>query len=72
MPHRNSIAGGIVHTHLKGRIFNNEGVSYLVLNEENPSPELLRVKALNPGKQIQEMRAEDVRRLLPEFQPNPS
>lgn len=56
-----------MHTHLKGRIFNTEGVSYLVLQEESASPDLLRVKALNPSKHVREMRAEDVRRHLPEF-----
>lgn len=61
--------GSNVNTHLKGRIFSNQGVSYLVLQDDCQSPDLLRVRELNAGKRVQEMRVQDVRRHLPEFKP---
>lgn len=53
-----------VHTNLKGRIFNSEGVSYLVLQEESESPEWLRVRVLDHSKRVERMRAEDVQRCV--------
>lgn len=58
-----------MNTHLKGRIFNNQGVSYLVLQDDCPSPELIRVKELNAGKRVQEMRTEEVERHLRQVHP---
>jgi len=61
------IVGGInVHTHLKGRIFSTQGVSYLVLQEESESPEWLKVKSLNGRPKVQQMHAEKVRRYVGE------
>jgi len=53
-----------VHTHLKGRIFTAEGVSYLVLSEDCEQPECLRVKALNGRRTVDDMRCEDIERCV--------
>ncbi len=56
--------GKHMHTNLKGRIFSNEGVSYLVLQEESESPDWLRVRVLDPTRRVERMRAEDVQRCV--------
>lgn len=53
-----------MHTHLKGRIFNTAGTTYLVLTDRCKQPDYLRVKALNAGRTIYDMRSEDVERHL--------
>lgn len=53
-----------MYTELKGRIFRTQGISYLVLQEENESSEWLKVKSLNPKPEVRRMRAEEVRRYL--------
>jgi hypothetical protein len=53
-----------VHTHLKGRIFNTEGVSYLVLQEQDDSPEWLKVKSLNSSRTVRRMHCDEVQKLL--------
>ncbi len=53
-----------MNTHLKGRIFNAEGTSYLVLWEAPDRPEWLRVKALNSQRTVLDMRAEQIERYL--------
>lgn len=58
-----------VHTHLKGRIFNTEGTSYLVLSEPGGRPECVRVKALNADRTVVDMHCEEVERLVTEQSP---
>jgi hypothetical protein len=55
-----------VHTHLKGRIFSAEGVSYLVLQEESESTEWLRVKSLSRERTVRRMHADEIEKLLPQ------
>lgn len=55
-----------MHTHLKGRIFSSEGVSYLVLQEESKSPEWLNVKSLGREPTVHRMLVEDVAKRLTE------
>ena len=57
-----------VHTHLKGRIFNAAGTSYLVLSQPGERPEWLKVKALNAARTVHDMHSEEVERLLAEQQ----
>ena len=57
-----------MHTQLKGRIFNNAGVSYLVLHDEDESPEWVQVRALTPSKRVERMRADDVLQHFPDLQ----
>jgi hypothetical protein len=53
-----------VHTHLKGRIFNTDGVSYLVLHHEADSAERLTVKSLCPRPEVKQMPVEEIRQHL--------
>lgn len=53
-----------MNTHLKGRIFNAEGTSYLVLWEAPDRPEWLRVKALNSQRTVLDMHVEEVEKYL--------
>ncbi|MEQ8860139.1 MAG: hypothetical protein RIC56_15965 [Pseudomonadales bacterium] len=55
-----------MHTHLKGRIFSSQGVSYLVLHEDCESAEWLRVRALDPTRRVERMRPTDILRCLPD------
>jgi hypothetical protein len=59
----------LVHTHLKGRIFTAEGVSYLVLSDHCDRPEWLRVKAVNARREVYDMRCEDIERYLAHAEP---
>ncbi len=54
-----------MHTHLKGRIFNSAGVSYLVLHDDEESPEWVRVRTVTPEREVRRMRVTDVERALP-------
>lgn len=54
-----------VHTHLKGRIFSAQGVSYLVLQEDDESPDWVRVSTLGPRREVRRMRVTEVERALP-------
>jgi len=53
-----------MHTNLKGRIFSDAGISYLVLQDQGDSPEWLKVKSLNARREVRQMHLEDVRRHL--------
>lgn len=54
-----------MNTHLKGRIFNSEGVSYLVLQDDDESPGWVRVRSLGPRRAVRRMRTSEVERALP-------
>ncbi len=49
-----------MNTHLKGRIIQREGVSYLVLHDNDSEDDWLRVKSVTPNPKILRMRREDV------------
>ncbi len=54
-----------MNNHLKGRIIQRDGVSYLVLQDNDTSAEWLRVKTVGPKPEVLRMRREDVLRCLP-------
>lgn len=58
-----------MHTHLKGRIFNAEGISYLVLPDNSENKERLRVKTLDGRRTVKEMKIEDIVRYIAPRQP---
>lgn len=58
------VGGKNVHTNLKGRIFSTQGVSYLVLQDQDDSPDWLKVKSLNASRSVHRMRCEDVQKHL--------
>ncbi|MEZ5561080.1 MAG: hypothetical protein R3E86_21365 [Pseudomonadales bacterium] len=53
-----------MNTHLKGRIFENKGISYLVLHEDTESAEWVQVRAMNSSRKLERMRTEEVARCL--------
>lgn len=55
-----------MHTHLKGRIFQAAGTSFLVLQEDHESAEWVRVKELNAGRAVRSMRVDEIVARLPE------
>ena len=58
-----------MHTHLKGRVFNSEGICYLVLSEPGESPARLRVKALTAERTVYDMPTEEVEQHLARRRP---
>lgn len=58
------VGGNDVHTNLKGRIFSTQGVSYLVLQDQDDSPDWLKVKSLNASRTVHRMRCEEVQKHL--------
>ncbi len=54
-----------MHTHLRGRIFSLDGISYLVLNTDDESPEWVRVSSLGPRREVRRMRVREVERAVP-------
>lgn len=55
-----------MHTHLKGRIFQAQGKSFLVLHEDAATPDAVRVREIGRRRSTESMRVEDVaRHLLP-------
>jgi hypothetical protein len=54
-----------MHTNLKGRIFSKAGVSWLVLDREDESPDWLWVKSINAQRQVCRMHREDILRHIP-------
>lgn len=53
-----------MNTHLKGRIFRIDGISYLILSETTDKPEWLRVKALNAQRTVIAMHVKEIERHL--------
>ncbi len=49
-----------MNTHLKGRIIQNQGISYLVMHENDSAEDWLNVKSLGPKPEIRKMRREEV------------
>lgn len=49
-----------MNTHLKGRIIQNQGISYLVMHENDSSDDWLNVKSLGPKPEIRKMRRDEV------------
>ncbi len=47
---------------LKGRIFAKDGTSYLVVDENDWSADLLNVRAIDPGKKLSQMPREEILR----------
>jgi hypothetical protein len=44
-----------MNAHLKGRVFQKKGVSYLVLHEDAPSAEYVLVRALTRDRRVERM-----------------
>lgn len=53
-----------MNTDLKGRIVKLEDTSYLILHEDDESPEWLRIKALGPQPTVYRMRRTELMELL--------
>ena len=53
-----------MNTHLKGRIIQNKGISYLVMHENDSSDDWLNVKSLGPRPEIRKMRRDEVQSCL--------
>ena len=53
-----------MNTHLKGRIIQNQGISYLVMHENDSSDDWLNVKSLGPKPKIRKMRRDEVQSCL--------
>lgn len=49
-----------MNTDLKGRIVKLADISYLILHEDDESPEWLRIKALGPRPTVSRMRRADL------------
>ena len=49
-----------MNSHLKGRIFERQGVSYLVLHEDGESPDLVWVREMSPRRTVKLIRADVV------------
>ncbi len=58
-----------MNTHLKGRIVKAAGTSYLILHEESPSAEWLRIKALNGCRTVHWVHRDMFRRELAAIRP---
>lgn len=54
-----------MHTHIKGRIVNMKGGSYLVLHEDAESPDWVHVKSLTPPRRVERVRLDDVVSCIP-------
>ncbi|MCZ6640919.1 MAG: hypothetical protein O7F71_05040 [Gammaproteobacteria bacterium] len=49
---------------LKGRIFAKQGTSYLVVDENDWSADMLNVRAIDPGKKLSQMPREEILQLV--------
>jgi len=47
-----------MNAHLKGRIFQKRGVSYLVLQDDDPSDDYVLVRALTRDRRVERMPCE--------------
>ena len=54
-----------MNSHLKGRIFERQGASYLVLHEDGESPDLVWVREMSAKRTVKLIRAELVEASLP-------
>ncbi len=48
----------MAHTQLQGQVFNRDGTNYLVLDDNDWSAELIRVKSIDARRLISEMTPE--------------
>jgi len=53
-----------MNAHLKGRVFQKRGISYLVLHEDAPSAEYVLVRALTRDRRVERMPCNIVKRCL--------
>jgi len=53
-----------VNTHLKGRIFQTKGISYLVLQHDGVSDDYVLVRALNSRRRVERMAVSKVMQSL--------
>ncbi len=49
---------------LKGQIFSKHGTSYLVIDENDWSADMINVRAIDPGKKLSQMPREEILQLV--------